>query len=100
MASPVGKALFVAMANRIGEGIEAGKIRSMGKTAEGVAQSVWAAIHGLVALRLAYPDFDWLPIDDQIDLHIDMLLRGLVVADDDAKPKKAAETVAAPAYAV
>jgi AcrR family transcriptional regulator len=78
-ASPVGKALFVAMANRIAEGVAAGKLRSAGKTPDGIAQSVWAAIHGLVSLRLAYPDFDWLPIDDQIDLHIDMLLRGLMV---------------------
>jgi AcrR family transcriptional regulator len=80
-ASPVGKALFVAMANRIAEGIAAGKIRSIGKSAEDLAQSVWAAIHGLVALRLAYPDFDWPPIDDQIALHIDMLLRGLATQD-------------------
>ena len=83
--SPVGKALFVAMATRIEQGIAAGKIRCPGKTAEGVAQSVWAAIHGLVALRLAYPDFDWLPVDDQIDLHIDMLLRGLIADDADRK---------------
>jgi AcrR family transcriptional regulator len=98
-ASPVGKALFVAMANRIGEGIAAGRIRDMGKSAEGVAQSVWAAIHGLVALRLAYPDFDWLPIDDQIDLHIAMLLRGLVVSEGDLSPRPADEASTARAYA-
>ena len=96
-ASPVGKALFVAMANRIEEGIAAGKIRSMGASAEGVAQSVWAAIHGLVALRLAYPDFDWMPVDDQIALHIDMLLRGLVGGD--LPSANADETAAAPAQA-
>ena len=70
----------------------------MGKSAEGVAQSVWAAIHGLVALRLAYPDFDWLPIDDQIDLHIAMLLRGLVVSEGDLSPRPADEASMARAH--
>jgi AcrR family transcriptional regulator len=84
--SLVGKALFVAMARRIAEGVSAGKTRDTGKTAESVAQSIWAAIHGLVALRLAYPDFDWLPIDDQIALHSDILLRGLAACENGATP--------------
>ncbi len=99
-SSPVGKALFVAMTNRIEQGIAAGKIRSMGKTAEGVAQSIWAAIHGLVALRLAYPDFDWLPVEDQVGLHVDILLNGLVATDVDQQSQVSSSerlAVAAPA---
>ncbi len=90
--SPVGKALFVALANRIAEGVAAGKIRNMGQSAESIAQSVWAAIHGLVSLRLAYPDFDWPPVDDQVALHIDMLLRGLIVNESDFAAEDCDET--------
>jgi AcrR family transcriptional regulator len=75
--NPIGDALFDALKTRIEQGVAAGKLRCL-KTGLAAAQSVWAAIHGLVALRLAYPDFDWIPVDELIDAHVDMLLHGIV----------------------
>jgi AcrR family transcriptional regulator len=77
-ASAVGDALFDALCARIEAGVATGKLRCLG-SARAAAQSVWAAVHGLVALRLAYPDFDWVPVAEQIEGHLDMLLHGLAV---------------------
>lgn len=53
-----------------------------------VALSVWAAFHGIVALRIAKRDFEWPPIDDQIDRMLDIVTRGLTADDDtDAGPR-------------
>ena len=78
-ADAVGHALFDALCARIEAGVTAGKLRRLG-SARAAAQCVWAAAHGLVALRLAYPDFDWVPVEEQIDGHLDMLLHGLAAA--------------------
>jgi AcrR family transcriptional regulator len=86
--NPIGDALFDSLKSRIERGVASGKLRCL-KTSLGAAQSVWAAIHGLVALRLAYPDFDWIPIDELIDGHVDMLLHGIARAEP-----KAAENLA------
>jgi AcrR family transcriptional regulator len=75
--NPIGDALFDVLKSRIERGVASGVLRCL-KTSLGAAQSVWVAIHGLVALRLAYPDFDWLPVDEQIDAHVDILLNGIV----------------------
>ena len=75
--NPVGDALFNSLKTRIEQGVAADKLRCL-KTGLGAAQSVWAAIHGLVALRLAYPDFDWVPLDELIDTHVDTILNGVV----------------------
>jgi AcrR family transcriptional regulator len=73
----IGDALFNALQSRIEQGVACGKLRCL-TTSLGAAQCVWAAIHGLVALRLAYPDFAWIPVDELIDTHVDMLLHGIL----------------------
>jgi AcrR family transcriptional regulator len=92
----IGDALFNALKSRIEQGVASGKLRCL-KSGVGAAQSVWAAIHGLVSLRLAYPDFNWVPADELIDAHVDMLLHGIVRAGGDCEGK--AEGAAAPARA-
>jgi AcrR family transcriptional regulator len=42
-----------------------------------VALTVWAAVHGIVALRVAKPTFEWPPIDAQIDLMLRVMTNGL-----------------------
>jgi AcrR family transcriptional regulator len=84
--NPIGDALFNALNTRIEQGIESGKLRCL-KTGQGSAQCVWAAIHGLVALRLAYPDFEWIPVDELIDAHVDMLLHGIAGTEARVQPK-------------
>ena len=81
----IGDALFNALKARIDEGVACGKLRCL-KSGLGAAQCIWAAIHGLVALRLAYPDFDWIAVDELIDTHVDMLLHGVLCRNDEAKP--------------
>jgi hypothetical protein len=90
--NPVGKALFDALKSRIEQGVASGKLRCL-KTGRAAAQSVWAAMHGLVALRLAFPDFDWVPVDEQIDGHVDILLHG-IIGTTDRREKPAAPAVA------
>ena len=34
-------------------------------------------MHGLVALLLAYSDFDWVSLDELLHVHTNMLLNGL-----------------------
>ena len=96
-SNPIGDALFNALKTRIEQGVACGKLRCL-KTGLGAAQSVWAAIHGLVALRLAYPDFDWIPVDEQIDAHVDLLLHGVVRTETDG-PREASNPALAAAGA-
>jgi AcrR family transcriptional regulator len=44
-----------------------------------LALTVWAAVHGIVALRVAKPAFEWPPVDDQIDQMLAVLMVGLAV---------------------
>ena len=87
--NPVGEALFNVLKSRIEQGVASGKLRCL-KTGRSAAQSVWAAMHGLVALRLAFPDFDWVPVDEQIEGHVDMLLYG-IIGRADRQPNSAGE---------
>ena len=73
-----GLMVFAAMERRIAKGIENGALRTIDATPQGAAQAIWAAIHGLVALQLAYPDFGWVPLESLIEQHTDMILCGLV----------------------
>lgn len=75
----IGREVFEAMESRIAAGLRSGALRSANGSAPGVAQALWAAIHGLVALHLAYPDFGWVPMEELIATHTDMLLRGLIM---------------------
>jgi AcrR family transcriptional regulator len=75
--NPIGDALFNTLKTRIEQGMATGQLRCV-HSAYAAAQSIWAAMHGLVALRLAYTDFDWIPVEEQIEAHVDMLLKGIV----------------------
>jgi AcrR family transcriptional regulator len=81
----IGDALFDALKDRIEQGVACGALRCL-TSSLGAAQCIWAAIHGLVALRLAYPDFDWIAVEELIDTHVDLLLHGVLCRNDEAKP--------------
>ena len=82
-----GMQVFSMLERLIADCISGGAIGDDGDQGKATAKVLWAAVHGIVALLLAYPDFGWEPTDALIDRHTDMLLHGLVV-----QPK----TVAAP----
>jgi AcrR family transcriptional regulator len=86
----IGLEVFAAMEGRIAEGLASGALRSASGSAHGSAQALWAAIHGLVALLLAYPDFGWVPLDELITVHTDMLLDGLIAQGHKSMSKLAA----------
>lgn len=46
---------------------------------DSAAQALWAACHGLVALRLSRPNFPWQPVDELIEVTLEGLLNGLTV---------------------
>ncbi len=72
-----GFAVFATLEIHVAAGQAAGLLRSSGASSRAVAQAIWASIHGLVALLLAYRDFDWVPLDELIDVHSNMLMHGL-----------------------
>ena len=76
-----GMQVFAMLEAMISECAAAGAIRAAGSAvddARGTAQVLWAAVHGLVALLLAYPDFGWEATERLIELHTEMLLDGLL----------------------
>ena len=89
-----GDALFNGLLRRIQRGVASGQFRCP-KGERETALSVWAAMHGLVALRLAYPHFDWPPVDAQIAAHVELILNGISFARNAAKRQH--EQAAAPA---
>ena len=72
-----GFSVFGTFETHVAAGLAAGSLRSLGRSPRALAQAIWAAIHGLVALLLAYRDFDWVPLDELIAVHSDMLQHGL-----------------------
>ena len=99
----VGFEVFATFEAHVAAGLAAGTLRSSCRSSRALAQAIWAAIHGLVALLLAYRDFDWVDLGELISVHTDMLLRGLLASPDtgaattdvgkiDAPPRRSLKT--------
>ena len=82
----VGFEVFATFEAHVAAGLVAGTLRSSCRSSRALAQAIWAAIHGLVALLLAYRDFDWVDLDQLISVHTDMLLHGLLASSHAAVP--------------
>jgi AcrR family transcriptional regulator len=65
---------FHIFAQKIGE-LQSEKFVRAGPT-DVVAQSIWAAMHGLCALLLARPQFPWATLDKLIAFHTQMIIQG------------------------
>jgi hypothetical protein len=61
-------------------GMASGQIRQDDPTL--IAITVWAAVHGLVAIRIAKPAFDWPPIEELVDRTLQMVADGLTPRPD------------------
>jgi AcrR family transcriptional regulator len=55
---------------------DAGRLRT--GTADSAAQVLWAACHGVVALLVTRPGFEWAPKDELLQVTLDGLMHGLV----------------------
>lgn len=53
-----------------------GRLRTGG--ADSAAQALWASCHGVVALMINRPNFEWAPTDELIEVTLDGLMYGLV----------------------
>ena len=64
----------------VGQAIQAGKLLPQFTDAELTAQVIWSAVHGIVALHIAKggdPWVVWRPVEQRVDVGIDILIRGL-----------------------
>lgn len=67
---------FEFLRSSVQEGINRGILK--GDNADLVSQSIWASLHGLTSLLLAFPKFEWQSHETLIDFHIDTLQQGLL----------------------
>lgn len=61
--------------------IDAGRFREELQDAELISQTLWASVHGVIALNIAKcsdPWVDWRPLEQRAEMMLDVTLRGLV----------------------
>ncbi len=76
---------YAFLCSAIREAIETGRFRPEHDDVELVSQTVWAGVHGVIALNIAKhtdPWVDWRPLKKRIKSMIDVLIDGL------SKPKR------------
>jgi AcrR family transcriptional regulator len=83
-----GVKVFAGLEKRILAGLAAGELNSIDKDPRAIAQCVWASLHGLVSLLIAFPIFDWVARDRLISAHTRLLLEGLRPRRPPAPPQK------------
>lgn len=74
-AAPAGQATFALLEGEVARLIERGVLRPAAPQA--VAEAIWAAGHGLVALLITNPEFPWSPREELLGTMSETLLRGL-----------------------
>jgi len=72
-----GVKVFARLEQHILAGVAAGELYSIDQDPRAIAQCVWASLHGLVSVLIAFPIFDWVPRDRLIAAHTRLLLDGL-----------------------
>ncbi len=83
-----GETLLARLTGRIAEAAEAGALRCLGSP-QATALSVWAAMSGMIGLRLRYPDFPWPPVDEHIEAMAELILHGCEKGGAEASPEHA-----------
>jgi hypothetical protein len=79
---------YAFLRSAIHEAIESGRFRAEHDDAELVSQTVWAGVHGVIALNIAKhtdPWVDWRPLKKRIKSMIDVLIDGLSKAPSKSK---------------
>jgi len=77
LVTDLGELCFERFKGVVAEIAASGRLRT--GTVESAAQTLWAAVHGLAALLIARPDFNWSPQDELERVMLDGLLYGLVI---------------------
>lgn len=71
-----GARAFAVLEGLMGELIANGVIRKVDKGT--LAETMWAVVHGIAALRITHEKFDFASLDDVLDMAFDMILNGLL----------------------
>lgn len=74
VAQETGAELFRSFAAVVEEAVAAGRMQGDPAT---IAQTIWAAGHGIVSLRITKPYFDWTAQDELTRTMLDALFKGL-----------------------
>lgn len=72
---------YAFLLGAVGEAIAQGRFRPGAGDPELIAQTLWAAIHGVVSLQITKADdpwCEWQPLPDRTGAMMDLLLRGLL----------------------
>ncbi|MEJ1975855.1 MAG: TetR/AcrR family transcriptional regulator [Acetobacteraceae bacterium] len=77
--SDIGEQAFAVLETIVAEAAKTGVLRSSDPSGKAVAQALWAAVHGLVALLITHPDFCWVATDDLIATQLDILMNGVLM---------------------
>jgi len=70
------------------QAIDAGRLREELQDAELISQTLWASVHGVIALHIAKcsdPWVDWRPLQQRAEMMLDITMRGMVRNPDKVK---------------
>lgn len=79
---------FAVVLGAVRDAIDAGALRSELDDPLDVATTLWAGMHGVVALAVAKPDLPGRPIDERVDAMVEVLLRGIRSDDASSTPSR------------
>ena len=82
--SAAGQEMLTRLTVSVEAAVKVGALRQYGCSAT-TALSIWAAITGLVTLRLVYPSFPRPPEDAHIEATLDMIFHGCARSAEGAK---------------
>lgn len=77
LAQKAGAQLYANFLKSIQVGVEAGNLKG---DVSVIAQVLWASVHGLVALMITKPHFDWADRDALVDQQVNALLKGFAAS--------------------
>lgn len=72
-----GSLVYASMERQVLAGVKSGSIKNRERSSRAVTQSIWASIHGFVAVRLAFPSYEWVDAERHIRIHTHLLIHGI-----------------------
>jgi len=89
-----GKTMLARLTRRVEAVVQMGGVRSLGSN-QSTALSVWAAVSGMVSLRLRFPELPWPPVAEHVEAMADLIINGCA-AEQAAPARSEAVSAATP----
>ena len=70
-----GKTMLARLTRRVDAVVQMGGVRCLG-CSQTTALSVWAAVSGMVSLRLRFPELPWPPVAEHVEAMADLIIYG------------------------